>query len=323
MKYNQLGKTDLQVSELSFGAGPLGNIYGGIDAEVGARAVHAAIDNGINFIDSSPYYGITLSETRLGEALKGGYREKVLLATKCGRYDFADFDFSYKRVIASLEESLKRLQTDWLDLFQVHDIEFEDRQIILNEAIPAMQQLKADGKVRYIGITGYPLALLHDIAQQVEIDTILSYCHYNLMNTTLVDVLLPVVSAKNLGLINASILHMGMLADAGAPDWHPAPQFVHDTAQKAAEEAKKHGTNISKLAIQFAFQNSPAHTTLIGMKTEKEVRYNLSIYNAEIDKEALEAVQTVISTAKNVTWVSGREENYEPNAYPHRQHEQD
>src|SRR5450631_4194396 len=125
MEYRQLGETELKISILGFGASPLGNAFRATDPAEGKAAVHLAVERGINFFDSSPYYGLTLAETRLGEAL-AGRRDRVILATKCGRYGFSEFDFSAKRVIASMDESLRRLQTDYVDLFQAHDVEFGD-----------------------------------------------------------------------------------------------------------------------------------------------------------------------------------------------------
>jgi aryl-alcohol dehydrogenase-like predicted oxidoreductase len=129
------GQTDLNLSLIGFGGAALGGVFGNIDPGEGMRAVHLAVDSGINFFDTSPYYGITLAETRLGEAL-AGRRERVILATKCGRYGMDEFDFSAKRVIASMDESLRRLQTDYIDLFQVHDVEFGDVQQIIDETSP-------------------------------------------------------------------------------------------------------------------------------------------------------------------------------------------
>ncbi len=142
MEYRKLGQTDLNLSLVGFGTATLGNVFGNIDPGEAIRAVHLAVDSGINFFDSSPYYGITLAETRLGEAL-AGRRERVVLATKCGRYGLDDFDFSAKRVAASMDESLRRLQTDYIDLFQVHDVEFGDVEQILHETLPALRQLAA------------------------------------------------------------------------------------------------------------------------------------------------------------------------------------
>jgi L-galactose dehydrogenase len=229
MIYRSLGKTGLNVSIVGFGASPLGHEFGAIDPQQGKRAVHAAIDYGINYFDVSPYYGRTLAEIRLGEAL-AGRRHQVLLATKAGRYDkdlATGFDFSAARITHSVEESLQRLQTDVIDVFQVHDVEYASREQIIHETIPAMEQLKKAGKVRFIGITGYPTHLLKEVAVQVEVDTLLSYCHYNLMDTTMLPVLGPVACQKNMGLINASPLHMGLLTDRGAPDWHPCTPTRH------------------------------------------------------------------------------------------------
>jgi L-galactose dehydrogenase len=164
MEYRKLGQTGLNLSLVGFGGAALGDVFGGIDPDEGMRAVHLAVDSGINFFDTSPYYGITLSEERLGAAL-AGRRERVILSTKCGRYGLAEFDFSAKRVTASMDESLRRLQTDYIDLFLAHDVEFGDVQQIIDETIPALRKLQQQGKARYIGITGYPPKLLRRIAE--------------------------------------------------------------------------------------------------------------------------------------------------------------
>jgi predicted aldo/keto reductase-like oxidoreductase len=180
MEYRKLGKTNEQLSVLGFGASPLGNVFDVCEEKVGVNAVHYAIDHGVNFFDVSPFYGITLAETRLGKALVGK-RKNIFLATKCGRYDLRVFDFSTKRIMASIDESLQRLKTDYVDLFQLHDIEFVSKEQILNEAMPAIEKIKAAGKTRFIGISGLPVRYLAAIARQVELDTVLSWAHYNLL----------------------------------------------------------------------------------------------------------------------------------------------
>ncbi len=319
MTYKPLGKTDLQVSTLGFGAGPLGGEYGELDVAEAYRAVHYAIDHGINFFDSSPYYGRTLSETRLGEALKGGYREKAILATKAGRYDKpleTGFDFSYDRIIQSVEESLTRLQTDYLDLFQLHDIEFRPKEQIINEAWPAMEKLKQDGKVRYIGITGYPIHLLKELAETFAVDSVLSYCHYNLMNTTLDDVLTPLAKSQGIGLINASPLHMGVLTEQGPPEWHPAPKAVFPVAQVVAEYCRSQGTDIVTLALQFAFQHDYVATTLVGIGTVQEAQQNLSLIGTQPDPEVLAEVRKMIEPVFNMSWNEGLPEYFESGSVP-------
>ncbi|GAG90389.1 unnamed protein product, partial [marine sediment metagenome] len=265
MIYRELGKTGLNVSIIGFGASPLGYEFGITDDAEGARAVHLAIDKGINYFDVSPYYGRTLAEERLGTALKG-QRQQILLATKTGRYDKDRFDFSARRVVTSLEESLKRLQTDYLDVFQVHDIEFGDKAQIIGETVPAMLNLKEQGKVRFVGVTGYPLGLLKEVAETAEIDMVLSYARYNLMDTALDQVLVPVIRQLGIGLVNASPLHLRVLtAEKGAPDWHPAPEAVLEAGRRAADWCTRQGIDISELALQFALDYAPAATTLVGM----------------------------------------------------------
>jgi L-galactose dehydrogenase len=266
------------------------------------------VDSGINFFDSSPYYGITLSETRLGEAL-AGRRERVVLATKCGRYGFDQFDFSAERVTASIDESLRRLHTDYIDLFQVHDVEFGDVEQILHETLPALRQLQQQGKARYIGITGYPPKLLRRMAEAASVDSILTYCHYNLINTDMDGVLTGFAKERGIGLINASGLCMGLLTDHGPPDWHPAPQEVRDAGKKAAEFCREHGADISKLALRFCLDHPFVSSTLIGMSSTREVETSLELLQSTTDKALLAQVEAILAPVFNYVWPSGRPEN--------------
>ena len=174
MEYRVLGKTDLKVSVLGFGASPLGDVFRQTTPEERKAAVDMAIDHGINLFDVSPYYGKTLAEARLGEAL-GANRNSIILATKCGRFDVDEFDFSAERVTRSVDESLQRLRTDYIDIIQCHDIEFGDVQQVIDETIPALRRVQESGKVRHVGITGYPLRMMTAVASAVEVDTFLSY----------------------------------------------------------------------------------------------------------------------------------------------------
>jgi L-galactose dehydrogenase len=312
--YNQLGKTGLQVSKVGFGCAPLGNVYGLIEDQQGIKAVHTAIDRGVNFFDTSPYYGRTLSETRLGAALKGK-RDKVVLATKGGRFDMpleTGFDFSSEGIMRMCEASLRRLQTDFIDVYQLHDIEFGDKAQVIIEAIPALHRLKNDGKVRFIGVTGYPLHLLHEMVDTQALDVILTYCHYNLMNNTLNEILAPIVKSKNVGLINASVTHMGILMDQGPPEWHPAPARVKDTGRAVTVFCDRQNANIAHLAIQYALQNRHVDVTLLGARTLEELEQSLKILDEPVNTELLSAVQEMIAPHHNINWPSGRPENYEP-----------
>ena len=308
MDYRKLGKTDLNLSLVGFGGAALGGVFGNVDPGEGTRAVHLAVDNGINFFDTSPYYGITLAETRLGAALVGR-RERVVLATKCGRYGMADFDFSAKRVIASMDESLRRLQTDYVDLFQVHDLEFGDAQQIVDETIPALRQLQQQGKARYIGITGYPPKLLKRIAEGAPVDSILTYCHYNLMNTDMDEVLTVFARERGIGLINAAALHMGILTENGPAAWHPAPQAVRDAGKKAAEFCRSHGADIADVAMRFSLDHPYVSSTLVGMANTRQVESSLELLRTSSDPELLRQVEAILAPVFNYVWPSGRAEN--------------
>ncbi|GAC1664068.1 MAG: aldo/keto reductase [Candidatus Acidiferrum sp.] len=308
MEYRKLGKTGLQVSLLGYGAAPLGDVYGKTEPAEYTRAVHLAIEKGVNFFDNSPYYGITLAEERLGQTLVGK-RDKILLATKCGRYGVSEFDFSAKRITASVDESLRRLQTDYVDLLQAHDVEFGDVQQVIDEALPAMRKIQEQGKARFIGITGYPLKTLRRIAEAVPVDTILSYCHYNLMNTEMDDVLTPFAKQHDIGLINASCLHMGVLTEQGAPAWHPAPPEVHAAAKKAAAICRAHGHDISEVALRFSFDHPYVSSHLVGMSTVHEVEANLKILQLRTDAALLQEVRAAIAPVFNFHWPTGRPEN--------------
>ncbi len=273
--------------------------------------MHAAIDQGINYFDVSPYYGRTLAETRLGQALKGR-RPAVILATKAGRYDVdpgTGFDFSAQRIFASVEESLKRLQTDYIDVYQVHDIEFGSKQQIIEETLPAMFKLKEQGKARFIGITGYPLHLLKEVAGSTDIDMVLTYCHYNLLNTTAAKVLTPVTRERGIGLINASPLHMGVLTGQGAPPWHPAPEEVLRAGRRAAAWCRQQGGNIADLALQFAYSYEPAATTLVGMSKVEHVRRNIQMAGVKPDPDLFRGVLKIIKPVADMQWIVGRPEN--------------
>ncbi|MHC4620604.1 MAG: aldo/keto reductase [Planctomycetota bacterium] len=317
MIYRTLGKTGLKVSVIGFGASPLGGEFGSVDAAECRRAVDRAIDCGINYFDVAPYYGRTLAENRLGEFLEGR-RDKVILTSKACRYDIADFDFSEKRVMQSVEESLKRLRTDYVDLYQIHDVEYGRIEQVVGETIPAMLKLKEHGKTRFIGITGYPLTPLRKVCEAVDIDTVLTYCRYNLMDTTMDDILTPVVREKDIGLINASPLHMRVLTDKGAPYWHPAPDEVFAAAREVALLCRKHGTTISNLAMQFALAHGDVAVTLVGMSKVRHVDANVEIVGTQADPELLAEVLRMIKPVANIYWKEGLPENDDPGAIDKR-----
>lgn len=306
-----MGKTDMHVSILSFGASPMGNVFDIADEGEGIQAVHYAIDHGINFFDVAPFYGATLAEKRLGKALKGK-RNDIFLATKCGRYGTAEFDFSYNRVLESIDESLERLQTDYVDLYQLHDIEFVDRQQIIQEAIPAIQKVKESGKARYVGITGLPVRYLASIAREVDPDTILSWAHYNLLENEINDELVPLSKEKGFGLMNAGPLLQRILSDAPLPAWHRSPQAVKDMQPVLLEVCKKHGVALSDVAIRYALDHPDIQTTIVGISTMHHVTSNLRAVDFRIPPELLAQIERIVAPVRNQMWYEGKPENNLP-----------
>jgi len=254
--------------------------------------------------DTSPYYGRTLSEERLGAALLGT-RERVVLCTKLGRYGKDLFDFSASRVMASIDESLRRLRTDHVDMLIAHDIEYGDPEQVINETIPAMRKLQAGGKARFVGISGLPLKVLAEVAERAQVDFILSYCHYNLMIRDLDRLLIPVAAANHIGLVNASPLHMGMLTPTGPPSWHPAPQEIKEAAAKIVQLCASRGVDVTTLALRFCLDYPHVSSTLVGMSSPAEVEQNLKAFDFRVDPELLSDIEEILAPVKDRTWHSG------------------
>ena len=310
MQKKTLGATGLMVSTIGFGASPLGNEFRETDPAEGVRAVHAAIDRGINFFDASPYYGRTLAEERLGIALQGK-RSQVILASKCGRYDTNKFDFSAARIRASIDESLTRLRTDYLDLWQAHDIEFVDANQIVEEAIPTMRDIQKQGKARFIGITGLQLKVMKSVAERTPVDTFLSYCRYNLLFNDMDTLLTPFAEQRGMGLINASPLHMGVLTERGAPSWHPAPKEVLSIGAKIVAACQGRGFKIGDVALRHCLNHPYAATTLVGMSTVQHVESNVAALDCHPPAELLEEIRIIAAPVMNRWWPTGRQENWD------------
>jgi len=314
MEYRDLGQTGLKVSALSFGASSLGAVFHEIDESDAQRTVHVAVDHGVNFIDVSPYYGATKAETVLGRALKEIKRDRYYLATKVGQYGEGEFDFSAKRVVRSVDESLARLNVDYVDLIQCHDIEFVKLDQILNETLPALHKLKSTGKVRHVGITGLPLKIFRTVIDRAaagQVETILSFCHYELNDTSL-ESLIPYLKPRKIGIINASPTGMGLLTERGAPGWHPASQEIQAGCRRAVDYCRQRGINIVELAIQFSISNPDIATTLVGTANSQNMLDNIRYAEKPLDREKLNAVLEVLRPIRNFNFTRGLEENRDP-----------
>ena len=310
MQYRKLGHTGLNVSILGFGGSSLGSAFRAIDEGEGIRTVHVAIDNGINLIDTAPYYGATTAESVLGKALREIPREKYYLATKVARYGEKqqDFDFSAARVAQSINESLERLGVEYVDFIQVHDMEFGDIQQIIEETIPALRKAQEQGKARFVGITCLPTKLFPKVMDKVEVDQIQSYCHYSLNDSALED-LLPYFKTKGVGVFNSAPLAMRLLSNEGPPDWHPAPPEVKAKCAQAAQYCREKGSDIGKLALQFSVANPDIATNIIGTASPNRILQNIREIEEPLDEELLAGVLQILQPIHNLTWPSGRTEN--------------
>lgn len=310
MEYRELGRTGLRVSTLSFGAASLGTPQKEIDEATSRRTVHTALELGINLFDVSPYYGLTRAEQALGSALAESAvpRDRYILATKAGRYDKAEFDFSPERIARSAEESMRRLNTDYLDILQLHDVEFASLDEIAEVSLPALERMKQAGKIRFYGITGLPLKIFRDTLAVAALDTMLPYCHYALNDTTLTE-LRPLLEAQGVGLINASPLSMGLLSARGPMPWHPAGAEVKRVCREAAALCEARGANLAKLALQFALQPQWIPTTLVGTANPDNLTSNVRWMEEPIDRALLSDVLAVLEPIQGATWLSGRPEN--------------
>lgn len=308
MESRTLGKTGIRLSELGFGAAGLGNDYGTLDPAEGQRAVDKAIDSGITYFDTAPYYGRTLSEERLGIALQGK-RNKVVLSTKLGRYDKAAFDFSAARVRSSIDESLARLRTDHVDLLIAHDVEFGDREQVINETLPEMRRVQEAGKTRFIGVSGLPLKILADVAERGRVDFVLSYCRYTLLNRDLDRWLTPTIQKFDLGLINAAPVHMGILTKQGPQAWHPAQEEIKAAGRKIVALCEERGVPPELVAVRFSMNHPVVASTLVGMPRQIEVEENLKALDFKIDPKLMQQIDDIYASLKESIWPSGRPEN--------------
>lgn len=310
MQYRKLGRTGLDVSVLAFGGSSLGSVFREIDEAEGIRAVHTAIDHGINLIDTAPFYGLTRAETVLGKALREIPRDRYLLATKVGRYGYQqeDFDFSASRVAKSVDESLSRLGVDCVDFIQVHDMEFGDIQQIIHETLPALRAVQAAGKARFVGITCLPLRLLRTVMEQAEVDQVQSYCHFCLSDTSLADHL-GWLDEKGVAVFSSAPVAMRLLSNEGPPDWHPAPAEVKARCAEAASYCRERGADLASLALQFAAAHPGIPTTIVGTASSRRVVENIRTIAAPLDQELLDGVLRILKPIHNVTWPSGRPEN--------------
>lgn len=286
MHTRPLGTTDLTPSVLAFGTAPLGELFGPVEEKDARRLVDLAIDLGINFFDTSPYYGS--AERRLGAALSGK-RDSVIVGTKAGQLGDGSFDFTARGIRRSVQNSLRLLGTDHVDILQLHDIEHGDIDLILDEGYAELVRLREEGLCRFIGMTGYPLALMSRVLRETKLDVLLSYAHGTLLDDSIREVLTPIATERGTGLINAAAVALGLLTPGGSTieKAHPAPEVVRQAAARMVASASERGADIAFVANQYSIQRSGCATTLIGTGKARNLESAARAATTPLDEELL------------------------------------
>ncbi len=315
MKTRPLGQTGLELPWLSFGASSLGQEFRNVDLGEALRSVRVALDLGMNFIDTSPFYGRGMSECLLGVALRGVPRESYVLGSKLGRYDRAHFDFSARRVVESVDVSLQRMGVDYLDVMLCHDVEFVEMAQVVEETLPALRKIQEAGKVRFVGVSGYPMAMFRYVLERADLDVVLSYNHYTLQNTMLLD-LVPDLKAKGVGIMNAAPFSARLLTNAPLPPWHKATPRVREVAKAAADHCAARGVDIAQLALQYSLANEEMSTCVVGSANPENVRKWAEWADLPIDQGLLAEVLAILEPIHDWHYTEGRPENNDPPSEP-------
>lgn len=304
----RLGNTGLELTTLSFGASSLGQEFRNVDLNEAFRSVHVALDRGMNFIDTSPFYGRGMSEMLLGRVLPEIPRDRYYLGTKLGRYAGQHFDFSARRVEESVDISLERMKVDHLDIVLCHDLEFVEMSQIVEETLPALRKQVEKGKVRFIGVSGYPMKMFKYVLANSDIDVLLTYNHYTLQNDMALE-LVPLCEQQGVGLMNAAPFSARLLTNAPLPEWHKATPEVRSVAKQAADHCAARGVDIAQLALQFSLAH-PAFTTCVtGSANPDRVSQWVDWAEQPLDEELLAEVLQILKPIHNWFYIEGRPEN--------------
>jgi len=295
---------DIEVSRLSLGCAPIGNLYKDVDPNVAAATLHTALDAGITLFDTAPLYGVGLSETRVGEVLSTVDRGSFAISTKVGRLLVPNlpgapkeesifettpdvhpvFDFSADGVHRSLEASLERLGLDRVDIVHVHDPDNHMDQA-LREAYPALRRWRDEGVVGALGAGMNYSSPLARIVRDADVDCVLLAGQYTLLNQTGLEDLLPLCAEHGVSVIAAAVFNTGVLADPsdGATFFYsPASPSILDRARRMQAVCERHGIPLVAAAIQFALGHPAVETVLVGMRSPDEVAANTTAFNTPI-----------------------------------------
>ena len=287
----RLGRTELEVTCLGMGGAGLGR--GDVTDDEAVEAVHRAIDLGINYLDTAPLYGE--SERRVGLAFAdSGWREKIYLATKTGTHPEWRGDYSAAGTRRSVENSLRLLNTEYLDVCLVHDPDSMDPVVAKGGALNELQRMREEGLIKFIGL-GVRQHEFHKIAIETGVvDVILTYLDYTLLSQTANEWLLPFAAENDIGVINGSPIAMGLLSGV-EPDISVERAHLDgrdaEKAHRLWQWATDNDLNVLNLAIQFCFRQPRIAMSLTGSKNASEVEQNFAAATTPVSEDVWEQLQ--------------------------------
>jgi D-threo-aldose 1-dehydrogenase len=301
-----LGSTGLRVSELVFGGAPIGGLYAPVSDDQAAAALEAAWTVGIRAFDTAPHYGAGLSEQRLGRFLGGRPREEFVLSTKVGRrlvpatgdvqgvdgfYGTPQLarvrDYSRDGALAALEDSLRRLGTDRIDIALIHDPDAHAEQA-LDGAYAALDQLRSEGTIRAVGVGGNQAPLLEWFVERADLDCVLVAGRYSLLDTAAADRLFPACQRRGVPVLAAGVFNSGILADPGPGatyDYASAPAGLLDRARRIRTVCARYGVPIGAAAIQFVLRHPAVTAVVVGAREAAEVIEDVTYLTAAVPAE--------------------------------------
>jgi len=304
-----LGSTGLRLTELAFGAASLGNLYRVTSDEEASGAVARAWERGMRYFDTAPHYGLGLSERRLGQALAGYPRDEYILSTKVGRLlehnplptpmDTDGFevpgelrrvwDFSRDGVRRSLDDSLRRLETDHVDIVYAHDPD-QFREGAARQALEALAQLRSQGIVRAIGVGTNAVDELAELLRDGLVDVVMLAGRYTLLEQGgLLSVLQPALEAHAsivaVGVFNSGLLSTAWPASNAKYNYDQAPPDLVARARQIAIVCERHGTTLPQAAIAFPLLHPAVSSVALGMRTAEQVDSNVARYEHAVPRE--------------------------------------
>lgn len=311
MKYTNLGKTDIKISRMGLGTNAVGghNLYDNLDEEAGKNFVRAAIEEGINFIDTANIYGKGRSEELVGEVLREFPRDKIILATKGANQWFSDGSVVLNNepvfLRQSLEESLKRLQTDYIDLYYIHN---PDGKTLIGDAVAELVKMKEEGKIRAIGISNMTLEQVKEANAHGDINAL--QLEYSMLNRLVEKELLPYCVENNISFIPFGPLAFGLLGGKythdftlSANDWRNSVSFFADgefaknlaKVEKLKSIASLKNTTVSHLALAWLLSQNGVDSVIPGGKHPEQIRDTVRAVNVELDEQDLKVIDEIIA----------------------------